>query len=177
MPLIATQSPEAATGDVAEVYGQVKKRLGIVPTPIQLLSASPFLLKNRQEAMSYYWNHPNIGMAVLAVIRMLASIQARCAYCIDRNASVLIDVCEWTADQVTATREDIGNSPLAPREQALVALSIKAVRDSLSVTAGDVDAVRAQGWTDGDIFDAVNHGAQAVALDILFNTFKIERDF
>lgn len=33
------------------------------------------------------------------------------------------------------------------------------------------------GWTDSDLIDAVAHGARNTAVDILFNTFKIERDF
>ena len=177
MPLIATQSPDTATGEVAELYGQVKARLGIVPAPIQLLSASPIWLRQQQESMSYYMNHPRIGFSALTGIRLLASIEAKCEYCIDRNASVLINMADWTLEQVAATREDIAKSPLDERERALVALAVKAAHDSLSVTAQDIEAVRALGWSDGDMLDAVNHAARMVALDILFNTFKIERDF
>ena len=36
---------------------------------------------------------------------------------------------------------------------------------------------RALGWSDRDVFDAVNHGARNIAADILFNTFKIDNDF
>jgi len=36
--------------------------------------------------------------------------------------------------------------------------------------------VRAHGWNDGDILDAVNHGARQVAGDIVFNAFRVERD-
>jgi alkylhydroperoxidase family enzyme len=177
MALIATQSPETATGEVADVYGQVKARFGVVPTPIQLLSASPIWLRHAQEGMSYYMSHPHIGFAALAAIRMLVSIESKCAYCIDRNASVLINMCDWTADQVAATKASVDGSPLDAKERALVKLAVQAAHDSLSVTAADIDALRALGWTDSDIMDGVNHAARMVALDILFNTFKVERDF
>jgi alkylhydroperoxidase/carboxymuconolactone decarboxylase family protein YurZ len=59
----------------------------------------------------------------------------------------------------------------------LLGLVLKATRDSNSVTALDVQGAREAGWTDGDILDAVNHGARMVAADILINGFKVERDF
>jgi hypothetical protein len=40
-----------------------------------------------------------------------------------------------------------------------------------------MQAARAAGWSDGDILDAVNHGARMVAGDIIINGFKVERDF
>lgn len=177
MALIATQAPDSAAGEVADIYGQIKARLGVVPTPVQLLSASPIWLRQQQESMSYYMAHPNIGFAALAVIRMLVSVESKCAYCIDRNASVLINMADWTEDQVAATRDSVDKSPLDARERALVKLAVKAAHNSLSVTAADIDALRAFGWSDADIMDGVNHAARMVALDILFNTFKIERDF
>ncbi len=177
MALIATQSPDTATGEVAELYGQIKARLGVVPTPVQLLSASPIWLRQQQEGMAYYMAHPHISFAALAAIRMLVSMEAKCAYCIDRNASVLINMADWTAEQVAATKAGIDNAPLDARERALVKLSVQAAHDALSVTEADIDGLRAQGWTDSDIMDGVNHAARMVALDILFNTFKVERDF
>ena len=177
MALIATQTPDTASGEVADIYGQIKARLGVVPTPVQLLSASPIWLRQQQESMNYYITHPTIGFAAMTVVRMLVSVESKCAYCIDRNASVLINMCDWTEEQVAATRESIDKSPLDAKDRALVGLAVKAAHDSLSVTAADVEAVRALGWSDADIMDGIDHAARMVALDILFNTFKIERDF
>lgn len=46
-----------------------------------------------------------------------------------------------------------------------------------AVGALDLETLRHMGWTDSDLIDAVAHGARNTAVDILFNTFKIERDF
>lgn len=59
----------------------------------------------------------------------------------------------------------------------LLGLVLKATRDSNSVSPVDLQAARAAGWSDGDILDAVNHGARMVAGDIVINGFKVERDF
>ncbi len=177
MSLLATQSLETATGEVAQIYGAVKERFGSVPTPFQLLSVSPIWLKQQVETMGYYMAHPRIGLAAQATIRMLVSLETKCAYCIDRNAGMLIEMAKWTPEQVAATRESIDKSPLDPKDRALAALAVKAAHDALSVTAADIEAVRKQGWTDADIMDGVNHAARMVASDILYNAFKVERDF
>jgi alkylhydroperoxidase/carboxymuconolactone decarboxylase family protein YurZ len=93
------------------------------------------------------------------------------------NAGMLINMAGWTPEQVAATRADFRNSPLSGDEKMLLGLVLKATRDSNSVTALDVQGAREAGWTDGDILDAVNHGARMVAADILINGFKVERDF
>lgn len=177
MPLIHTQTPETATGEVAEIYAQVKAAIGSVPTALQLMSASPIWLKQQVESIGYLMNHPNLSFATLAAIRMLVSMETKCTYCIDRNATWLIERAEWTPEQVVATKQNIDNAPLDARDKAMVKFAVQAVKDPRSVTQADVDALRTLGWSDVDIFDAANQAARMVAGDILFDAFKIERDF
>ena len=90
---------------------------------------------------------------------------------------MLINMAGWTPEQVAATRANYNDSPLSPKEKTLLGLVLKATRDSNSVTAADMQAARAAGWSDSDILDAVNHGARALAGDIIINGFKVDRDF
>ena len=69
------------------------------------------------------------------------------------------------------------DSALSDQDKAMLLFVLKATKTPKAVNTGDLDALRAMGWTDRDILDAVNHGARNVAVDILFNTFKIENDF
>jgi hypothetical protein len=66
---------------------------------------------------------------------------------------------------------------LATLERALIAMVLKAVRDADAEQAADVQAMRDLGRYDMDILDALDHGARQVAGDIIFNAFKIERDY
>ncbi|OZA13517.1 MAG: hypothetical protein B7X94_02265, partial [Hydrogenophilales bacterium 17-62-8] len=75
------------------------------------------------------------------------------------------------------TSADFNDSPLSLKEKTLLGLVLKATRDSTRVDAADLQAARDAGWSDGDILDAVNHGARMVAGDIIINGFKVERDF
>jgi uncharacterized peroxidase-related enzyme len=177
MSILQTVTPETATGEVAEIYAQIKNAWGHVPTSIQVFSANPFLLKHQWEYYGSVMQHPTLSMPLTACIRMLVSQAGHCDYCIDMNAGMLINAAGWTPEQVAATRADFNDSPLSGPEKILLGLVLKMTRDSSSVTAADLQAVRDAGWSDGDILDAVNHGARMVAGDIVINGFKVERDF
>ena len=65
-------------------------------------------------------------------------------------------------------------APLEPRVRALCELAEQVTRRPASVTAGDVDALRAHGWSDTGIHDAIqviayfnyiNRVADAVGID------------
>lgn len=177
MSLLQTVTPETATGEVAEVYAQIKSAWGYVPTAIQVFSANPFLLKQQWEYYGSIMQHPRLTFPLTASIRMLVSQAGNCSYCIDMNTGMLITMAHWTPEQVAAMRADYRNSPLSTAETALLGLVLKAVQDSNGISHADLDAVRAQGWSDADILDAINHGARMVASDIIINSFKVERDF
>jgi uncharacterized peroxidase-related enzyme len=177
MSILQTVTPETATGEVAEIYAQIKQAWGHVPTAIQVYSANPFLLRNMWEYYASIMQHPTLSFPLTASIRMLVSQAGNCSYCIDMNSGMLINMAGWTPEQLAATRADFNDSPLSAKEKTLLGLVLKAVRDSNSVNAADLQAARDAGWSDSDILDAVNHGARMVAGDIVINGFKVERDF
>lgn len=177
MSILHTVTPETATGEVAEIYAQIKNAWGRVPAAIQVFSANPFLLRHQWEYYGSVMQHPTLSMPLTACIRMLVSQAGNCGYCIDMNAGMLINLAGWTPEQVAATRADFNDSPLIPQEKTLLGLVLKAARDSSSVSAADLQAARDAGWSDVEILDAVNHGARMVAGDIVINGFKVERDF
>ncbi len=177
MSLLTTINPENATGEVAEMYRGIQSVMGRVPSVMQLWSASPFLMRQNWDYSNYMMQHPTLTMQLSATIRMLISEQNDCRYCIDFNAALLIDHCQWTEEQVLATRANYADSPLNEREKCLLGFVLKATHDSHSVTADDVANLRTQGWTDCDIYDALNHAARMVAGDIMINALKVERDF
>lgn len=177
MSILQTVTPDRASGEVADIYAQIERAWGHVPAAIQVFSANPALLRHQWEYYGSIMQHPRLSMPLTACIRMLVSQAGNCDYCIDMNAAMLMNLAGWTADEVAAARADFRDSPLGAEDKALLGLVLKATRDSKSVTAHDLEAARAAGWSDGDILDAVNHGARMVAGDIVINGFKVERDF
>ena len=177
MSLIETVAPDSASGEVAALYEQMRAAFGGVPGALSVWSASPLLLRQQFEFIGYYMQHPRLSGALLATMRMLVSMDTKCAYCIEFNAGMLINMLGWTPDQVAAARADPGQANLPEREKALLLWVLKSVRDANSVTPGELDALRGLGWSDQDILDALGHGARMVAADIVLNAFKVARDF
>lgn len=177
MALIKTIEPEDASGELATLYKMVERAFGRVPNAFKLLSISPELLKQQVAFTGYYGKHPTLSAPLLTCMRMLVSQQSNCAYCIDLNAGLLINMMGWTPEQVAATCADVSQANLPERERALLALVLKSVQDSNSVTAADMNALRELGWSDGDIVDGLFHGARMLAADILLNALQVERDF
>ncbi|WP_298139446.1 hypothetical protein [Acidiferrobacter sp.] len=177
MTLLTTQSPEAATGAVAKTYEAITHLFGRVPNALRIYSSSPELLAQQWDGVRYYRNHPTLSAALLASIRMLVSKRNDCEYCVGFNEAFLINVCRQTPAQVAATKADPTTAPLTDKDRAMLLFVLKAMATAHAADKPDLDRLRALGWADGDILDAVAHGARNTAADIVFNTFKIERDF
>lgn len=177
MSIVSTVAPEQATGPVAEIYGQMQQALGRVPNAFRLYSASPDLLAMQWQHIGYYFQHPTLSFPLLAAIRMLVSQDNDCAYCIGMNEAMLIERAGFTPEQTAAAKRDPAATPLPGKDRAMLLFVLKATQAPKDVTRADLDGLRALGWSDRDIFDAVNHGARNVAVDILFNSFKVENDF
>ena len=178
MPLIQTIKPEDATGELAELYGNITAMRGRVSNSAQIFSASPELIKQQMSFIEYYMlKQKSLSMPLLASIRMLISDKNSCSYCVDMNASILINMLGWTPKEVEAMRADPQNAKLDENEKAMLLFVLKAVRTPHDVNAHDVQKLRDLGYSDGEILDATNHGARMSAIDIIFDAFKIEKDF
>lgn len=110
-------------------------------------------------------------------MRLLVAQNSECAYCIELNTGILVGMLGWPPEQVAAVRADPGAARFPDAERALLAFVVKAVRASNSMTANDLDGLRALGWTDADILDATVYAARMVAADTVINAFRVERDF
>jgi len=177
MSMISTVSPDQANGGVAQVYGQIEQVFGRVPNGMRLFSSSPALLEQNWQQLGYYMQHPRLSFSLLAFIRMLVSERHECEYCIGMNESLLINMAGFSAEDVLAARCNPADAPLPENEKAMLLTVLKTVEAPKALDKADLDRLRALGWEDGDILDAVYHGARNVAADIMFNAFKVENDF
>lgn len=177
MSIISTVAPNEATGQVAQVYAQVEQAMGRLPNAMKLYSASPDVLAMQWAHIGYYFQHPTLSFPLLASIRMLVSQDNDCAYCIGMNEAMLIQRAGFSPEQTAAAKRNPADAALPAKDKAMLLFVLKATQTPKAVNRADLDALRAMGWTDRDLLDAVNHGARNVAVDILFNTFKIENDF
>ncbi len=177
MTIVTTVSREQASGKIAEIYAEIEKNLGYVPQAFQTYSASPFLLELTWRKVAYFMEHPRLSIEFLAVTRMLVSVENFCDYCIGFNTSLLINMFNWSHDDIIATRHNPDHAPLTDKEKVLLSFVLQAASQPLKINSQDLQKVRDAGWEEADILDAVSHATDNVSTDLFLNTFKPENDF
>jgi len=176
MPLIHTIKPEDATGELAEIYVKMKELRGRVPASSQLWSVSPELLKQQLDFIGYYMNHKTLSTPLLAAIRMLVSSQTGCKYCVDFNTAMLVNMMGWSMDDVALLKENGKSAKFSDKENAMLSFVVSSVKKCSKADKAELAALRDMGWSDGDLLDALQHGARMSAIDIIFNTFDLISD-
>ena len=173
MALIETVSPEAAEGEVKEIYGIMLENVGVVPSPLQLASASPGLLNFHWESIKYFSQHPTLGFGLLSAIRFLVAEHLHYAFCTDFNKKILKK--QGLSDEdIEEMLKDPLKAPLEDKEQAMLSFVLKAIKSPDAVAQQDMDQLHEMGWTDRDILDALVHGTNMVGSSILMKTFKMD---
>ncbi len=173
MTLLKTTPPEKADGKLKELYGVTEMVFGAVPNNVRLLGVSPAVLENAIDMVQYYTEHPTLRRPFQAVVRMMVSRQCKSPFCENLNTNMLMQG-GMTPEQIEACKADPENAPLDEKEKSLLKFVLKATKDPHSVVAQDVEALKALGWSEQDIFDAVAQGARLVGNNIIFDTFKID---
>lgn len=168
MFVLQYQTPEQATGSVAEVYAHFLGRT-TVPAPLQLLSASPDLLRLQFEQIRYYMGHNALSFPLLAAIRFLASQQVCFEHCRTLNRSWLLKsgLSEQDLDNLLQGQNV---DAFSDRENALLRLVAKVLAKE-RVRPDDVQALRDLGFTDSDILDACAQGTNMIGASYLFEAF------
>jgi uncharacterized peroxidase-related enzyme len=173
MAFIRTIPPADADGPVRDMYEQARGRFGYVPNWATAFSLRPGVMDGWTGLLrSIQSNLPvrSYELATLAAARALRS-----SYCSLAHGSVLANkVFDPTA--VTAIMTGSPESPLEPRERAMMAFVEKVVLDADHVTPEDVEALRAHGYLDEEIFDLVAAAAARCFFSKLLDALGVEAD-
>lgn len=172
-PLLQPRPPAGEEARVQGVLDAVQEHLGFVPDGLRLYSVSPGLLEAFVANVSYFRNGTPLSPVLTAMIRYLVSWRTGCQFCIDLNEGFLTQM-GVDLDAVRAARTNPDSAPVEERERPLLALALKAVENPGAIEAADLDAARAEGWSDRHLFDAVVQAANNRAFNLVLRTFKVE---
>ena len=172
-PLITPQVPAGEEGSVDAIFSAVKQRMGFIPDGLRLYSISPPLLETFMGNISYFNSGERITPSLMAMIRYLVSWDAKCQFCIDMNEGFLTNM-GLTLDAIRAARNNHEAAPIPAKEKPLLMLALKSVNNPEGVGEKDIQAAKAQGWTERDIFDVVAQAASNRAFNFVLRTFKVE---
>jgi alkylhydroperoxidase family enzyme len=160
--------PEQAEGRVKDLYAAFPPQVG-VPAPIQLYSASPRYLANQMAMAGTLMKDEAFDAGLLAALRYVGASTACFGFCTTFNKSMLQSM-GLTEAEVESLHTDPSKA-FEPKDAALIAFAAKAVADPDAVTEADVEAARAAGWTDPQIFEATAYSAQMATVGIVFRAF------
>ena len=175
MALISTDSPENAEGSIKEAYEMFMKNIGMIPKPMEMMSASPALFDIQLQRIRYFSKHPTLGFPLLAHIRDLVAHNLNYAFCMDFNRHVLKKQ-GISDDDIRKMEADPSESMLEEKDSAMLAFVVKAVKDPASVTADDVKKLKDMGWKDRDMVDALSQGVSMIDHSIMMQVFQIDQN-
>jgi hypothetical protein len=155
MALIKTVQPENAEGIIKEGYSMFMEHMGIVPKPMEMLSASPALFEQGLKRIHYYSTHPTLSFALLAHIRYLAAHSLNYSFCMDFNKAMLKKQGVEEAD-FQKMEEDPSKSLLEENENAMLAFVINAMKSPGSATPNDIQKLKNLGWEERDVVPFLN---------------------
>ena len=175
MALIKTVSPEKAEGEMKEAYDMFMKNLGVIPRPLEMMSASPGIFNHQLQRIHYYTNHPTLSFALLSHIRYLVAHNLNYSFCMDFNKHILKKQ-RLEDDDIHKMEADPTKSLLEEKESAMLTFVVKAVKDPSSVEADEINRLKEIGWEDRDLVDALAHGVNMIDHAIMMEVFQMDQD-
>jgi hypothetical protein len=175
MALIKTVPIEEAQGAIKEGYDMFMQKVGSIPKPMEMLSASPTLFEAQLKRIHYFSTHPKFSFVLMAHIRYLAAHRLNYKFCTDLNEFFLRKV-GVDEDTLARMKEDPSASLLEENEKAMLVFVMKAIKEPGSITADDIQALKNLGWEDADMVDALAHGASMIDHSIMMQAFQMDQN-
>ncbi len=175
MALINTIPPEKAKDTIKEGYDMFMKNIGIIPKPMEMMSASPALFELQLRRIYYFSKHPKLSFPLMAHIRYLVSHNLNYRFCMDFNKHILKKQ-GLGEDDIRKMEADPSQSLLEENESAMLAFVVKAVKSPGSVTAEDIKRLRDMGWEERDMVDALSQGVGMIDHSIMMEAFQMDQN-
>jgi alkylhydroperoxidase family enzyme len=136
-----------------------------------MMSASPDIVGLQGQFFKYFRAHPRLGFKLQALIRYLVAADLGYSYCVAFNGNLLHSV-GLTDVELEAVHADLAQAPLEDKEKALLSFVMVTLRQPEQTQDAEIAALRAAGWQDSDIFDALWIGAGMIAAGTLYKALS-----
>ncbi len=137
----------------------VRANLGHIPPHWELFaSINPTRFKMFLEEINYLSAHPNIEKDFFAFLRYTIATDNGFDYCTRFNQQLLL-ASGYTLEDLHAVEGTEKKVPLDEKHQILFDAALTAVYTPENFTAQTIASLHDRGWSDADIFDAVDHAA------------------
>jgi uncharacterized peroxidase-related enzyme len=172
MPFIKTIAPGDATGDVRAMYERQQSSWGFVPNYAKVFSHRPEVLARWGQLQAEIRRH--IDPRRFELLTFAAAVELRssaCALVYGKALTAFLD-----ADDVRTLLDGGVVDSLTDAERAMMAFARKVARDASRITSGDVDALKAHGFSDAEVFDIVAAAAGRAFFTKILDGLGVEPD-
>jgi len=147
------------TPETEKLLKRVERFIGSVPPHFSLFATlNPKRFEMFLNEIFYLSMHKTINPDFFAFIRFYIASKENFFYCYKFNTALLLKR-EYTQEQISNFEKNRENLPLDEKHLALFQMALKALENPDSFTTEDINAVKSLGWSDADIYDAIDHGA------------------
>lgn len=165
-----------ASPEVAALYSRFRELFERprVPGILQCFATHPPLLEHMIGlAQSIVFTDGTLGRLQKEMIATVVSSGNRCAYCADSHGFSLRTQGGSPELLAAAMAGDAGSQWFEPAQRALVKFVQKISEDSASMTADDIATLRAAGWNDLQIAEAIHITALFACFNRVVNAFGL----
>lgn len=151
------QKNETQKERLEKILKKVKVVYGAVPPQMNFLgNIEADYLEEFLNAAVRIVKHPHIEPDLFAFIRLYVAFKEDYPYCKMFNSKMLL-AKGYTQEQLDAVIENIDTVPFDDKHKLLALNAIKAIYESKSFTQHHFDALYNMGWSQKDVFDAIEH--------------------
>jgi uncharacterized peroxidase-related enzyme len=167
---------DEATGEVAEIYDEIKRelQLPVVPNYLKAVSASPEILAFVWQIYSTYDRATTLPQSLKAMISYTIATRGNCTYCSASHELTCrtLGIDEDTLDFLIEDLDHVNPQ----RIRAIIEFTLKAAKHPQELVRGDYDKLREQGVTEEEIVELVLIAGFSVMSDVLADALQIEVD-
>ncbi len=149
---LRTIAEDEAAGRVGEIYSKQIAQAGFVMDALKCFTARPDLLPIYVDFSDQIRAKFSLGMRAWRLITFIAAKQVPSTYCSHVYAKQLIADL-GSKEAVLAVQRDFRTAGLSAQDVSMLAYAEKIARGASKVTAADIDALRAVGFSDVEICD------------------------
>jgi uncharacterized peroxidase-related enzyme len=155
MPWIDVIRPEAASGELADLYRAIAGARGGVADVHQVQSLNPRAMATHLELYkAIVFQRSTLSRRDRERIGVVVSAANGCGYCVAHHGQALRNLGEAAAVAEALEAGAIPEAGLTAGERALLAWAARGARAPAEATAADLDALRAAGYDDRALLDA-----------------------
>jgi len=151
------QENEAQKERLEKLFKKIKIVYGTIPPQMHFLgNIDADYLENFLKMVLRMVKHPNIEPDLFGFIRLHIAFKEDYPYCKMYNTKFL-KAKGYEQEQLNLAIADIKSVPFNSQHKALATHAINAIYQSRDVSQNDFDTLYKMGWTQKDVFDAIDH--------------------